>query len=213
MSGIAVVYTDEQLHFGPFAGGIPGQSSTPFKGSSIFFHLAKALPQYEFLAFIGRSINEQITVQKEDLSNITNRSPCVNQEDLWRGIRALVVPSLWREAWGMVAVEAHIRGIPVVSSNIGALPEAILGLNYIMLVSGISGDDDDSGNYIIPEQGMKPWVNVMTRLTEDRSEYEKTSLHARNTTQRWLETRDTTEIESWMMGLSMNTNATASAHI
>ncbi|KPA40033.1 glycosyltransferase family 4 protein [Fusarium langsethiae] len=189
----------------------------PVKGSSIFFNLAKALPQYEFLAFIGRSINEQITVQKEDISNITlvhkNRSPCVNQEDLWRGIRVLVVPSLWREAWGMVAVEAHIRGIPVVSSNICALPEAILGLNYIMLVSGISGDDDDSGNYIIPEQGMKPWANVITRLIEDRSEYEKTSLHARNNTKRWLETRDTTEIESWMMGLSTNTNATASAHI
>lgn len=132
--------------------------------------------------------------------------PCVNQEDLWRDIKVLIVPSLWCEAWGMVVVEAHLRGIPVVSSDAGALPEAMLGLDYIIPVNRISGERDESGGYIIPEQRIKPWAEVIARLMESRAEYEKVSVHVRNTTKRWLESRDKAEIEKWMMGLTVSSN-------
>ncbi|CAG7561871.1 unnamed protein product [Fusarium equiseti] len=274
MSRIAVIHTAEQLPFGPFAFGIPGQSSTarevdllrrmdgvwsvsqtikdyalehgqlqsrflvhhpwtylvgnhempgdlsnwdkkyiamvnpcPVKGASIFIDLAKACPQYDFLAFMSWGCNEKVANQIKAQPNITARPSCVNPEDLWCDIKILVVPSLWCEAWGMVVVEAHLRGIPVVSSDAGAVPEAMLGLDYMIPVNAISGAHDETGAYIIPEQDIRPWAEVVTRLMEDKTEYERTSLNVRNTTQRWLDSRDTTEIERWMMGMGLKAGA------
>lgn len=38
---------------------------------------------------------------------------------------ALVVPSLWAEPLGLVALEAVVRGVPVVASETGGLPESV----------------------------------------------------------------------------------------
>jgi glycosyltransferase involved in cell wall biosynthesis len=39
--------------------------------------------------------------------------------------RALVVPSLWDEPFGLVAIEAFAAGLPVISTDRGALPETV----------------------------------------------------------------------------------------
>ena len=52
-------------------------------------------------------------------------------EQVWKKIKVLLVPSLWLEAWGLVVVEAQLRGIPVISSNRGGIPEAKLGIPHI----------------------------------------------------------------------------------
>jgi len=41
------------------------------------------------------------------------------------GVRALVVPSVWYEAFGIVCVEALSRGIPVIAADAGGLSEVI----------------------------------------------------------------------------------------
>ncbi|MEW5989674.1 MAG: glycosyltransferase family 4 protein, partial [Chloroflexota bacterium] len=44
----------------------------------------------------------------------------------WRGRgRALVMPSIWYEVFGMSALEAMSEGLPVIASRIGALPELV----------------------------------------------------------------------------------------
>ena len=43
----------------------------------------------------------------------------------YRGARFLVVPSVWYETFGLVAVEAMSRGIPVIASRIGGLQELV----------------------------------------------------------------------------------------
>ena len=45
--------------------------------------------------------------------------------DFYRGARFIVVPSRWREVFGLVAAEAMMHGLPVVASNSGALPELV----------------------------------------------------------------------------------------
>lgn len=40
-------------------------------------------------------------------------------------VRALIVPSAWFEVFGLVVIEALSRGIPVIASRIGGLPEVV----------------------------------------------------------------------------------------
>lgn len=46
-------------------------------------------------------------------------------EAFMRSIDVLVVPSLWDEPFGLVAVEACARHLPVIATNMGGLPEII----------------------------------------------------------------------------------------
>ncbi|KAF5543240.1 glycosyltransferase family 4 [Fusarium napiforme] len=269
MSRIAVVHTAEQLPFGPFAGGLPGHSSTtreadlfkqldgvwsvsetirkyalehgqlqtrffvhhpwtylvgkdhaipdqvfnwdkkfvgminpcPVKGASILVNLATRCPHLEFLTYMSWGADSANVKEMEDLANMTVRPSCAVEKDLWRDIKVLIVPSLWCEAWGMVVVEAHLRGIPVVSSNAGALSESMLGLDYIVPVTPITGQRDESGRYTIPEQDVAPWVKVITKLMEDRSEYERVSNTVRSETIEWLKSNSEADIETWLMGM------------
>lgn len=53
---------------------------------------------------------------------------------VYRGARALVVPSLWFETFAIVAAEAMAHGVPVIASRIGALRdtvrEGVTGLHF-----------------------------------------------------------------------------------
>ncbi|WP_311268081.1 glycosyltransferase family 4 protein [Sphingobium sp. WCS2017Hpa-17] len=54
---------------------------------------------------------------------------------VYRGARALVVPSLWFETFAIVAAEAMAHGVPVIASRIGALQdtvrEGVTGLHFV----------------------------------------------------------------------------------
>jgi len=45
--------------------------------------------------------------------------------DFYRCARAVLVPSVWHETFGLVAAEAMANGIPVIASRMGALPELV----------------------------------------------------------------------------------------
>ncbi|MFH1900727.1 MAG: glycosyltransferase, partial [Candidatus Omnitrophota bacterium] len=60
-------------------------------------------------------------------------------ENVLKGARILVVPSVIEESFGRVIVEAFACGVPVVASNIGALPEIIEdGRDGILVAPGDS---------------------------------------------------------------------------
>jgi glycosyltransferase involved in cell wall biosynthesis len=48
-----------------------------------------------------------------------------DQAALWRGARALIVPSIWEEPFGLVVLEAWAHGRPALVSNRGGLPEIV----------------------------------------------------------------------------------------
>lgn len=45
--------------------------------------------------------------------------------EVYRGARAVVVPSIWYEVFGLVALEAMAAGTPVIASEIGGLAEVV----------------------------------------------------------------------------------------
>lgn len=66
--------------------------------------------------------------------------------------RAVLVPSLWYEAFPRVVVEAYASGVPVVASRIGALPEVV--------EEGVTG--------LLAEPGdPASWTTALERLRED----------------------------------------------
>jgi glycosyltransferase involved in cell wall biosynthesis len=48
-----------------------------------------------------------------------------DQVTLWQGARALIVPSIWEEPFGLVVLEAWAHGRPALVSNRGGLPEIV----------------------------------------------------------------------------------------
>lgn len=119
-------------------------------------------------------------------------------EDAWKDIKVLIVPSLWLEAWGMVVIEAQLRGIPVIASDSGALPEAKLGIPPIVPVNSLTGDHDKHGAYLVPEQDIEPWVTILNTLMKDKEAYEAMSDRARDDTSEWLTNLDEHSLENWL---------------
>jgi glycosyltransferase involved in cell wall biosynthesis len=139
------------------------------------------------------------------------RPTCIDMEEAWRDIKVLLVPSLWFEAWGIVLIEAHLRGIPVISSDAGALTEAMLGLDHVIRVNRIQGERDKDGEYIVPEQDIDPWVKVVNELMSDKSKYERLSRKVRSTTQQWLKNIDDTAQEDWLIDLALRSKKIGTA--
>lgn len=129
------------------------------------------------------------------------RPSCTDMNEAWRAIKVLLVPSVWYEAWGIVVIEAHLRGIPVVCSDAGALPEAMRGLAHTIPVKAIDGKRDSSGVYVVPKQDIEPWVRTLNELMSNKTSYEKLAMEVRNKTVQWLEDMDESALEGWLLGL------------
>ncbi len=75
---------------------------------------------------------------KEDFQNLGNRAQMlgyINPNDLNKIMTKssiIVIPSLWQEPFGLVAAEAMSKGIAIIASNVGGLPE-IIGNNGILI--------------------------------------------------------------------------------
>ena len=110
--------------------------------------------------------------------------------NFWNLTRICLMPSLWPESQGLVAIEAMLNGIPVVASDRGALPET-LGRSGITLPlpSRLTPSTRE-----IPTAGeVRSWVDSIIRLWDDADYYSKQSSLAVGESARWepepLETR------------------------
>jgi glycosyltransferase involved in cell wall biosynthesis len=131
------------------------------------------------------------------------RPSCTNMDEAWQTIKVLLVPSVWYEAWGIVVIEAHLRGIPVICSNAGALSEAMRNLAYIIPVNTVGGARDTNGKYIMPEQDVEPWAKTLTELMNNKNLYDSLAREVRAKTVKWLQDMDKTALEKWLLGLEM----------
>ena len=52
---------------------------------------------------------------------------------VYKQIRAVIIPSIWHEPWPYVVIEAIVRGRFVIASRIGGIPEQLEGCNNVLL--------------------------------------------------------------------------------
>ncbi|KAF0553869.1 UDP-Glycosyltransferase/glycogen phosphorylase [Gigaspora margarita] len=179
------------------------------KGYTIFKKLAEKMPDVQFAAIKSWGVSEYQLKEMESTENITIFEVLKDMEELWPKIKVLIVPSLWYEAFGLVAVEATLRGIPVICSDAGGLPEAkcgiIFGTIHVNITDGEREIDESMiekmGIYKIPPQNIDPWIQTLRYLISNRDAYEKISQECCERAMAYIENINTNIYENWLIEL------------
>lgn len=157
--------------FGPLsndpAGPILMLNTFPQKGIETFLKIAALLPGQKFLLVESWPMREaQLSQLQRLLDHLPNVSFLRRQYDIstcLAGASLLLVPSVWEEGFGIVALEAQAAGIPVIASNRGGLSESV----------------GEGGKLISDYRNAHVWVREIVRLQRDRQLYAHLSCRAR----------------------------------
>src|SRR5262245_21773288 len=177
----------------------------PAKGLFVFARIVEQLqrrrPDIPILVVESRGSADWLAQVPVDLSwcqNLHAMEMTPDPRDFYRVTRVLLVPSLWKESFGLVAAEAMINGIPVLASDRGALPE-VLGAKNLGGENLTCPEPTPSGGFLfhIPErfqpetmtvptaEEVSPWVETIIRLWDDGQLYRECSGKARVHAQQW----------------------------
>jgi surfactin synthase thioesterase subunit/glycosyltransferase involved in cell wall biosynthesis len=148
------------------------------KGIDIFTGVAGRFPDVPFAALIGWGTT---TADKERLARIPNvrlLSSVPDIDDVLNQTRVLLMPSIWYEGFGLIVMEAMLRGVPVIASNSGGLMEAKEGTGYVIPVRPVERylPEFDETHMPIPvraEQDLAPWEAALRELLTDSRAYDQ----------------------------------------
>lgn len=138
----------------------------PHKGVDIALQVAEACPEIPFVFVKAWTLSpkdeDSLEQHATRLGNLTIRPPTRDMRSVYKEARILLAPSRWEEAFGRVAAEAHLSGIPVVGSDRGGLPEAI----------------GPGGSVLSLDAPIEQWVDAVRALWSDEEHYQAVSAAA-----------------------------------
>lgn len=155
---------------------------TPEKGIAIFVKLHEVFsrkhPEIPFL--VVKSIGDYPTTvrslhHKDGSPYVQNGVPCTAEQIkvaehtddprlIYDISRVIVMPSVWHEAWGCVATEAVMNGIPVLASKNGGLPEAVREGGVLLEAPECTQKDY---RCVPDDDEIAPWVEALERCLND----------------------------------------------
>lgn len=166
---VYVVYPVAELYFdteGAPDGYVTMINPHRVKGVNTFFEIAKRLPEEKFLLLESWKLNDadlaSLQVQLAQVPNVLFVRRVSDMRLIYRQTKLLIVPSVWEEGFGMVAIEAQSCRIPVIASARGGLPESI----------------GDGGILIQDYRNAGAWVEAIGEVLSDKVGYQKWSSRA-----------------------------------
>ncbi len=175
------------------------------KGISIFLALADAFPEVRFAAVPTWGADAADRAALAARPNVTVLDPVDQIDTLLARTRVLLVPSLWAEARSRIVVEAMLRGIPVMAANTGGLPEAKMGVPYLLPVNPIARYQPRLNERMVPiaevpAQDLSPWIEALRRLLTDRAHYDETARQSREAARHYAENLSVEPFEALLTG-------------
>ena len=176
------------------------------KGIGIFTDLARAFPKVPFAALMGWGTSAADRKSLALLGNIQIIESVGDIEEVLSETRVLLMPSLWFEGFGLIAMEAMLRGVPVISSDSGGLVEAREGAGFVIPVRRIERylpefDEMHMPRPVIPVQNLEPWTEALGSLLHNRDLYEAESEHCRAAALRFISRLDESGLEKLLLPL------------
>jgi surfactin synthase thioesterase subunit/glycosyltransferase involved in cell wall biosynthesis len=163
------------------------------KGITIFLALADLMPDVRFAAVPSWGTSQEELAALQARPNMTLLDRADDIDEILKLTRVLVVPSIWNEARARVVLEGMSRAVPVIASDVGGLPEAKMGVEYLVPVSPITNYQAGLDSRMvpiaeIPPQNIEPWHAALGRLLDDRTHYEDVAKRSREAALHYLDT-------------------------
>jgi glycosyltransferase involved in cell wall biosynthesis len=179
----------------------------PAKGMTVFARLAVELdrrrPDIPILVVEGRVASGGLAEAGLDLSGLTNLRRMANTPDprhFYRVSRAVLVPSLWRESLGRVAIEALANGLPVLASDRGALPETLGDAGFLFTLPARC---TPTSGVVPTAREVASWIATIERLWDDPAFETSHRTRALEAARRWDDRLITDEYERFFAGLGV----------
>jgi len=181
------------------------------KGLDIFVRAARALPGVEFGAVPGwgtTAADRRVLAE----ANVTIVPNAAAIDEILAQTRILLMPSLWFEGFGLIVMEAMLRGIPVIASDSGGLAEAKLGTGYVIPTAPIARyraefDEQAMPRPEMPVNEVGPWVAAIEELLGDREAYRRESDASRAAALEFVSKLDAGEMERFLTKLQPRADA------
>ncbi|GAC15099.1 hypothetical protein GLIP_2473 [Aliiglaciecola lipolytica E3] len=144
----------------------------PEKGVELATEIAINNPHLPFLFVESwtytKEVKSYLAQFVEPLVNVELKSKQLDMKAIYSKAKVVIIPSLCEEAWGRVASEAQVSGIPVVARAIGGLIESV----------------GDGGVLMPPDASVSEWSEILNKLFNDKSFYESISRRAKDYSKR-----------------------------
>jgi len=176
------------------------------KGLPIFLGVAARCPQLRFAALSGWGTSASDRAAIERAPNVELLQTVPRIEQVLERSRVVMMPSLWYEGFGLIAMEAMLRGIPVIASDSGGLAEAKQGTGYVIPIRPIeryeaAADETGMPRAVAPEQDLSAWVAALEKLTTDARAWGEEAERSKAAAEAFVSKLDAADFERWLADL------------